>query len=498
MNDRQSMRDLSDEYLRLIGGRKLYPPLNGYSAFLQGSEYNTQKYYKKWYEDTVRFDLFVHMKEGYSQVWLPEDDMRRASEFGFREYLRDPVFFERRGVYMSESIRRLDALYARYTYNTIKSVGWDTLIPLVNEVRDIMWDVNATVVFTIYLDKQLCTDILEGENFQISDDAFNTLWDKATEPAFESFDKAQLIKFLTLAQNGTPWNEVIEACQYMLTDYHSARTLSEVELVLRERYADYLDNPQSAARALTLETEQVDAEVAAHEVWLQSLPENERTIAYYLQTVMRVRDRRKNFFAQGMTILYRIAERMFDEAKVERDLIPYYTVHELLRGTTFLEESAATLRDRTNGFQWLVPYVGEVQGYSRNIDPGVENINRYYTESHTSKEQSDTIKGQSGFKGVVRGRVRIVLNVQSDHGFVEGEILVAGMTRPEYVPLMKKALAIITDEGGITCHAAIVARELKKPCIIGTKIATRVLHDGDLVEVDADSGMVRVIERASE
>ena len=59
---------------------------------------------------------------------------------------------------------------------------------------------------------------------------------------------------------------------------------------------------------------------------------------------------------------------------------------------------------------------------------------------------------------------------------------------------MKIALAFVTDEGGITCHAAIIAREMKKPCIIGTKFATQVLKDGDLVEVDADAGVVRIIE----
>jgi len=77
------------------------------------------------------------------------------------------------------------------------------------------------------------------------------------------------------------------------------------------------------------------------------------------------------------------------------------------------------------------------------------------------------------------------------------DIIVAVMTRPDYVPAMKKAAAIITDEGGITCHAAIISRELKKPCVIGTKIATQVLNDGDLVEVDADEGVVRVLERVS-
>lgn len=76
-----------------------------------------------------------------------------------------------------------------------------------------------------------------------------------------------------------------------------------------------------------------------------------------------------------------------------------------------------------------------------------------------------------------------------------GEILVSTMTQPELMKGMINAAAFITDEGGLLCHAAIIARELRKPCIIGTKIATKVLEDGDLVEVDADNGVVRVLEK---
>ena len=61
---------------------------------------------------------------------------------------------------------------------------------------------------------------------------------------------------------------------------------------------------------------------------------------------------------------------------------------------------------------------------------------------------------------------------------------------------MKRASAIVTDEGGITCHAAIIARELKVPCVIGTKIATQVLNDGDLVEVNANQGIVKILKKA--
>ena len=67
------------------------------------------------------------------------------------------------------------------------------------------------------------------------------------------------------------------------------------------------------------------------------------------------------------------------------------------------------------------------------------------------------------------------------------------MTSVDFVPLMTRASAFITDEGGITSHAAIVSRELDKPCLIGTQNATKIFKDGDLVEVDAERGVVRKI-----
>ena len=69
------------------------------------------------------------------------------------------------------------------------------------------------------------------------------------------------------------------------------------------------------------------------------------------------------------------------------------------------------------------------------------------------------------------------------------------MTRPDYLALMKKAAAFVTDSGGILCHAAIVAREMKKPCVIGTQVATKVFQDGDIVEVDAEKGVVTKINK---
>ncbi len=103
------------------------------------------------------------------------------------------------------------------------------------------------------------------------------------------------------------------------------------------------------------------------------------------------------------------------------------------------------------------------------------------------------VKGQCAYPGIVTGRVKIIFDPTKAEHFEKGDILVTGMTRPEYVPLMEKAAAIVTDAGGLLCHAAVVAREMKKPTIIGTEKATKVLKENDLVEIDAGKGYVRKI-----
>lgn len=104
------------------------------------------------------------------------------------------------------------------------------------------------------------------------------------------------------------------------------------------------------------------------------------------------------------------------------------------------------------------------------------------------------IKGQVACSGKVKGIARIVLKMNKDVVFEKGDILITICSSPDFMPILKRAAGIVADEGGVTSHAAILSRELKIPCIIGTKIATKILKDGDLVEVDAEKGIVRKIK----
>lgn len=100
------------------------------------------------------------------------------------------------------------------------------------------------------------------------------------------------------------------------------------------------------------------------------------------------------------------------------------------------------------------------------------------------------LKGLGASPGIAVGEVKIVGSEKDISKVKEGDVLVAVMTTPDMVPAMKKASAIVTDEGGMTCHAAIVSRELGVPAVVGTKKATKVLKDGMLVTVDGEKGIV--------
>ena len=106
---------------------------------------------------------------------------------------------------------------------------------------------------------------------------------------------------------------------------------------------------------------------------------------------------------------------------------------------------------------------------------------------------SKLIKGDIACRGKVKGNVRIVLVTEDIQYVKRGEILVTPMTRPDMILGMEKAAAFVTDHGGMLSHAAIVAREMKKPCIVGTQNATKLLKTGMFVEVDANNGIVKVL-----
>ena len=112
--------------------------------------------------------------------------------------------------------------------------------------------------------------------------------------------------------------------------------------------------------------------------------------------------------------------------------------------------------------------------------------------AQSGEKSSDAIvlRGLAASAGVASGRVRVLRRPAEGAKLRSGEVLVAPMTNPDWVPAIRRAAAVVTDGGGATCHAAIVSRELGVPCVVGTRTATSDLHDGDVVTVDGARGTV--------
>lgn len=204
---------------------------------------------------------------------------------------------------------------------------------------------------------------------------------------------------------------------------------------------------------------------------------------------MEARDLRKDPIAKVQVLMYEYASELAKRAGISDDLISNVCSIDYVKGVSWLKENLETIKERSNGQILLLR-----PDFTLDVDiEDYDEAIKAYMDLTGSETAVSEIKGQCASVGQVTGPVQVVLEVNSNTDFKEGSVLVTSMTRPEFVPFMKKAIAVVTNEGGITCHAAIVSRELKIPCVIGTKLATKILKTGDMVEVDADKGVVKII-----
>ncbi len=187
---------------------------------------------------------------------------------------------------------------------------------------------------------------------------------------------------------------------------------------------------------------------------------------------------------------FRNADEFYDvvEGIIKKTISKLFDVgdNQLVVMTSDLDNlpSVDVLKQRMNHFVYVPGEVAEIM----TLKEFLQDKKYEFLFDEVSPET-----GQTAHPGVAKGTIRIMKRRNQVSEMKDGEVLVSPMTTPHYLPAMKKAAAIVTDEGGITCHAGIVARELKIPCVVGTKVATKFFKDGDTVEVDASEGVVKIL-----
>jgi len=220
-------------------------------------------------------------------------------------------------------------------------------------------------------------------------------------------------------------------------------------------------------------------------------PKNVMQVIAALDVFVAKRDWAKGLFSQALLdysfFLKELAKRI-GLAKME---VLDYTIEEIREYLkTEKKVYAIELKRRKKGFAFY-SVKGKQEIYNgKSLKQLIkkENIGAPFAEP----KKQQVISGISANLGRVRAKVRVIENLQQLSDFKKGEIIVTYMTTMEFTPSFKKAVGVITDEGGLSSHAAIISREFNIPCLVGTKIATRVLKNGDVVVLDANKGLVKI------
>ncbi|MFA4941030.1 MAG: PEP-utilizing enzyme [Patescibacteria group bacterium] len=220
------------------------------------------------------------------------------------------------------------------------------------------------------------------------------------------------------------------------------------------------------------------------------LPAETRNILNFLSVLGNLRDERKSYNQMAGAVLKKFAAAFAKKTKLDIKIIEnsfFWEIKDILKLTS---ADKRRVLSRVEGILFFVG--GFIRGEKEYCGEEAGALNRFLGKLIARKKD---LKGMAAYRGFVKGEVKIIKDKNDFYKMKKGNILVAPNTRPEYVPIMKMAGAIISEEGGITCHSAIVARELKIPCIVGVQGVMLLLKDGDIVEVDANNGIVRKLSR---
>jgi phosphohistidine swiveling domain-containing protein len=263
--------------------------------------------------------------------------------------------------------------------------------------------------------------------------------------------------------------------------------------------ADILQRVQRAAKVSPHELEDTlerdrRSVVEADRALAELSSEQTRSLVSTARYFMYLRFERVDIHFKAEVRTRPIQHRLAELAGISRDALVMLTLDELrawaVDGAPLPAEEELSLRV-ANGIEYEIVEGSHswraAKPIERILDPDARALARV------------GIEGSTACLGSARGRVKHVTSIAEMQGFEEGDVLLTPMTTPDVMYAIERAGAIVTEEGGVLCHAAIISRELNKPCLIGCRDATRAFADGDIVELLAEEsgGSVTLLEEAA-
>lgn len=444
--------------------------------------------------------LHTYFKENYTFCYWDAALMRNTARGCYERLSHRPEFDAVYAEFVAASVI-IDGLYRKTFESDIAEFSQETLCMFLQHVLPAcanFWNPSVVIdAFDVGIDQEIIAKIREELKLSVAEVQILTT---PSELTFSGERKRRLFEIIDGIKSRTWTKEKL--AQYVAID-------PVVQLYKRD--FDYTESNYAMVKHLT--NGSVVDEILVHlqdlETWKQEYStlknyekDHHAAIAkiikkkkfkenplWFFERLTIWREYRKKVNLMSIHVLDAILLRVEALTGIPKAYLQYLVPDEVpnvLRGLVSLEELK---KRREEGIMMTF------KGNHFDLIHGEQasSLLREYNDRLGADTSTSVVNGQTACQGYAKGIARIVLDISQFDTFNEGEILVTGMTRPEFLPLMKKAAGIVTNEGGITCHAAIVSRELGKPCIIGTKNATTRIPDGAMVEVRANHGTVRIL-----
>ncbi len=455
--------------------------------------------------------LLAVYSDGKMLVCWPETKMKKIGKIAFNQLLADPKILQKNRVIFEARFKTLIE-FLRKSYS--KSMSNTEVVKTYNKYFDLYKDAclyGEPFSFAVYEElaahlEKILKKAVKNEKERLK--MFTTLI-SPTEYSFinrEEKELEEIIDWIKTQQNLKP---IFKKNMYsLLADLKkNPAALTKIRMHQKKYFwisYDYYGSPLELDFFAKRIKERLESSRSEPEISLDQLRQKQQDIFRELLTKKMISPKDEELFiaAQEATLLldykkeklsqaHYLINRILEKAAIKNNISPqdllFARKDELPQALRHQLEKQI-LEDRRNQ---------SVFYYSKNGKHVFSHNDAKKIIKYLESGKKGTIQELSGIcasPGTLVGRIRLIKTASEINSIRKGEILVTGMTTPDYLVAMKKAAAIITDEGGMTCHAAIVSRELGIPCIVGTKNATTILHDGDIVELHAVNGVIKIIK----
>src|SRR3989344_2717429 len=404
----------------------------------------TSMYYK------FDFKSFIFLvKDKLGTVFFDNEIYTKFTEEAYLKYKELKGLEELREVRDYNIIKHsIDQKYTKYSPSHINGLSDKETKNLMIELYDLADKLLISTVYSEALSDELIRELYKRERGK--EELFIEFLNEVSKPVFESF-LIRMDRLLIDKKSKEDYD-----LQWILCDYSLGPNISEtnnkIEEVVTER-----KGMENIMEELDIKTKEIRRNMKETENYKKDLTENLRKLFDFAQLTMYVRDARKEPVQKIFTIISNLVREMFKRRGLNQEDA----------ANCFCHDFKSDVYDRADYGKIISKRKAGEAIYSN----GIEIIYDYDNFEKLKKElyhllggtlNTNEIKGSISCRGYVRAIARIILSEKDFNKFKDGEILVTSMTRPEFVPLMRKASAIVTDEGGITSNAAIISRELQK------------------------------------